>query len=100
MTLADGVLAKRAVTAINSFNYEAFNAQQAALLDAVEENRRKIQQRAGKEKAARRRKATKLNKEYEMLMLEWMWRRNPQFSTTEELVDRLTAIEAELEAIL
>ena len=100
MKLADGVMAKEVVKAINSFNYEAFNARQAALLTADAENRRKLQAKADKAKAARKRLAVKLNAEYEALMLEWTWGRNRRFSTTEALVDRLDEVERELAKLL
>ena len=97
---ADGELARLVVSKIEAFDYAAFNAKQNSLLDQVVETRNKIQQQANKRKEVNLRKAKKLEKEYNILMAEWMWRTNPRFSTTEELVDRLTEIELELSKVL
>lgn len=94
--IADGVLAKRQVSTMREFDYEAFNEQQAALADMDEANHKRVQEKADAWKRSQKRKAKKLQSEYNLLMDEWLYRNNPKFDTTESLVARISEVETEM----
>ena len=69
--VADGVLAKRQVVAMQEFDYEAFNAQAAAFVDQQEHYREIRAAKAKKQQVWKQKKVTKLNKEYAQLLDAW-----------------------------
>jgi len=67
----DGTLGARMASAAMTFNYEAFNAQQAALADQQEHYHEVREANARKQRIGKQKKVAKLNKEYAQLMDAW-----------------------------
>lgn len=91
--IADGVLAKRQAVAMQEFDYEAFNIQQAALADQQEHYREVREQKAKRAAATKRNTVRKLNKEYDDLMNQWMSNKTFEvFCRMEEIEESLVKI--------
>jgi hypothetical protein len=91
--IADGVLAKRQAVAMQEFDYEAFNVQQAALADQQEHYREVREQKAKRAATTKKNQARKLNKEYDALMDSWMKEKTfDVFCRMEEIEETLVKI--------
>lgn len=89
----DGTLGARRTGRTQEFNYEAFNAHQAALADQQEHYREVRERKAKREAATKRNTVRKLNKEYDDLMTQWANQKTFEvFCRIEEIEETLVKI--------